>query len=73
MSEKLQEILNIAYEQGHLTNEQFAMFMQSVLISENGYVLDTGSNIQVNAEVVLRLTEKIKKHPNIWKLFFMVA
>ena len=27
----------------------------------------------VNAEVALRLVEKIKKHPILWKHFFMVA
>lgn len=73
MSVKSQEILNIAYEHGYITNEQFTIFMQDMLISENGYVLDTGSNLQVNAEVALRLAEKIKKHPLLWKLFFMVA
>lgn len=73
MSGKSEEILNIAYEHGYISNEQFTIFMQDMLISENGYVLDTGSNLQVNAEVVLRLSEKIKKHPLLWKLFFMVA
>ena len=42
-------------------------------ISEDGYVLDTGNFENVNAEVALRLAEKIKKHPILWKMFFMVA
>ena len=37
------------------------------------YVLDTGNYENVNAEVTLKLAEKIKRHPKLWKLFFMVA
>ena len=45
----------------------------SLYLSRNGYVIDTGNWENVNAEVALRLAEQIKKHPIIWKLFFMVA
>ena len=47
--------------------------VKNLLISENGYVLDTGNWENVNAKVALRLVEKIKKHPILWKHFFMVA
>ena len=47
--------------------------MHRLLISEDGYVIDTGNYKNVNAEVALRLAEKIKKHPKLWKWFFMVV
>ena len=51
----------------------FSLLIQDMTISENGYVIDIGNWENVNAEVTLRLTEQIKKHPIIWKLFFMIA
>lgn len=51
----------------------FSVLIQRMTISEDGYVLDTGNFKNVNAEVALRLAEKIKKHPILWKMFFMVA
>ena len=47
--------------------------MRSFLVSENGYVLDTGTNAQVNAEIALRLEKNIKEHKRLWKKLFMVA
>lgn len=67
------KILNKAYQQGWLNGYDFSLFVQDITISENGYVIDTGNWENVNAEVALRLAEQIKKHPIIWKLFFMVA
>lgn len=67
------EILNKAYQQGWLSGFDFSLLIQDMTISENGYVIDTGNWENVNAEVALRLSEQIKKHPIIWKLFFMVA
>ena len=32
-----------------------------------------GNYENVNAEVALTLAEKIKRHPKLWKWFFMVA
>lgn len=66
-------MLNKAYNQGYLSGFDFSIFIQDALISENGYVIDTGNWENVNAEVALRLAENIKKHPILWKLFFMVA
>ena len=73
MTDKGKKILNKAYQQGWLSGFDFSIFIQDATISEGGYVLDTGNWENVNAEVALRLTEQIKKHPIIWKLFFMVA
>lgn len=68
-----EQILDKAYEQGWLSGFDFSVLMHRLLVSENGYVLDTGNYENVNAEVALRLAEKIKKHPKLWEWFFMVA
>lgn len=73
MTDSVKEILNKAYQQGWLSGFDFSLLIQDMTISENGYVIDTGNWENVNAEVALRLAEQIKKHPIIWKLFFMVA
>lgn len=67
------ELLNKAYEQGWLSGIDFSILIQNFLVSEDRYVLDTGNYENVNAEVALRLAEKIKKHPKLWEWFFMVA
>lgn len=66
-------ILKKAYQQGWLYGFDFSIFIQDIAISENGYVIDTGNWENVNAEVVIRLAERIKRHPILWKLFFMIA
>lgn len=72
-AQKTSDILNNAEIQGYLNGFEFSILLQKLLISENGYVIDTGNWENVNAEVALRLVEKIKKHPLLWKHFFMVA
>lgn len=67
------ELLDKAYKQGWLSGFDFSVLIQDLLISEGGYVLDTGNYENVNAEVALRLAKKIKRHPKLWKIFFMVA
>lgn len=67
------EILDKAYDHGWLSGFDFSVLMHRLLVSENGYVIDTGNWENVNAEVALRLAEKIKRHPKIWEWFFMVA
>ena len=67
------EILDKAYEQGWLSGFDFSVLMHRLLVSENGYVINTGTYKNANAEVALRLAEKIKRHPKSWKWFFMVA
>ena len=71
--QKTSDILDKAKTQGYLNGFEFSILIQKLLISENGYVIDTGNWENANAEVALRLVEKIKKHPILWKLFFMVA
>ena len=73
MTDSRKEILNKAYKQGWLGCFDFSLLIQDMTISENGYVIGTGNWENVNAEIALRLAEQIKKHPIIWKLFFMVA
>lgn len=73
MTDKGKEILDKAYQQGYLSGFDFSLLIQDMTISENGYVLGTGNWENVNAEVALRLAEQIKKHPILWKLFFMLA
>lgn len=73
MRNQSKELLQKAYNQGWLSGFDFSTLIQDLLISENGYVIDTGNWENVNAEVALRLAEKIKKHPLIWKLLFMVV
>ena len=67
------ELLDKSYNEGILKEMDFSILMQNLLISEGEYVIDVGNNWQVNAVVALRLKEKIKKHPLLWKWFFMVA
>ena len=67
------EILNKAHKQGWLSGFDFSLLIQDMIIFENGYVIDTGNWENVNAEVALRLAKRIKKHPIIWKLFFMIT
>ena len=66
-------ILSKADQQGWLDGLDFSIFIQDITISENGYVIDVGNWENVNAEVALGLAEKIKRHPILWKLFFMIA
>lgn len=73
MTDRGKEILKKGYQQGWLSGLDFSLLIQDMTISENGYVIDTGNWENVNAEVALRLAEQIKKHPILWKLFFMIA
>lgn len=73
MTERGKAILNKAYKQGWLNGFDFSLFIHDIVISENGYILDTGNWENVNAEVVLRLAERVKKHPIIWNILFRIA
>lgn len=73
MTNEAKELIYKAKQQGWLSGFDFSVLMQSLLVSEHGYVLDTGNYENVNAEVALRLARNIEKHPSIWKLLFMVA
>lgn len=52
---------------------EYMLQIQDLLISENGWVIDTGNYQQVNTEILCRLKEKIRCHPYLWKWFFMIA
>ena len=67
------KILKRAEEQRWLSGFDFSILMHDLLISKNGYVIDTGNWENVNAEVALELWWRVKRHPVLWKLFFMVA
>lgn len=71
--EIIEELKHKADEKGSLTAAEFSFLMECLLVSENGYVLDTGNSYQVWAEIALRIIKKIKKHPKLWEWLFMVA
>lgn len=71
--QEYKELLGKAYSQGWLSGFDFSILIQNMTISKDGYVIDTGNWENANAEVALRLAENIKKHPILWKMFFMVA
>lgn len=61
---------------GHNTNEeylQFSRFIQNLFISKHGWVVDTGNFQTVNFALMQSIYYKVKKHPWLWKLFFMIA
>lgn len=73
MTDGAKELLQKAKQQGWLSGFDFSILIQRLLVSEHGYVMDTGNWENANAEVALRLARNIEKHPLLWKLFFMVA
>lgn len=66
---------NKAYEEQDVFDEYltFSVFFQNCFISEDGWIVDTGNFRTVNRILIQKVAEKIKKHPWIWKKFFMVA
>ena len=71
--EEVKNKLDKAYEQGWLSGFDFSVLMAELLVSEHGYMIPTGNYENVNAEIALRLAEKIRRHPKLWEWFFMVA
>lgn len=67
------EILAKTEKQNFLNGLDFSVAIQDLLISEGGWVIDTGNYENANAECLIRLMNKIEKHPYLWKLFFMIA
>ena len=72
MADRKREILNKAKVQGWLSGFDFSVLMHELLVPPNGYVIDTGNWENVNAEVALRIVKKIRRHPLLWKWFFMI-
>lgn len=58
--------------QNFLTGFEFSIFMQSLLIQDRHYVIDTGNYKNANRACAEILLCKIKKHPFIWKHFFTI-
>ena len=73
MRDSKEIILKRADREGWLSGFDFSVLMQEFLVSEDGYVIDTGNYENVNAEIALRLAKKIEKHPKLWEWFFMGA
>lgn len=57
---------------GYINGYDFSVIMQDLLIPDGDYVIDTGNWENVNYACVYRLIKRIKKHPLIWRLFFMI-
>lgn len=57
---------------GYIDGYDFSIIMQDLLIPDGDYVIDTGNWENVNYVCAYGLIERIKKHPLIWKLFFMI-
>lgn len=72
MADKKREILNKAKVQGWMSGYDFSVLMQELLVSPNAYVIDTGNWQNVNAAVAQILVQRIRRHPLLWKLFFMI-
>ena len=66
------EILNKAKVQGCLSGFDFSVLMQELLVSPDAYVIDTGNWENVNAAVAQLLVQRIRRHPLLWKWFFMI-
>lgn len=52
---------------------EFSAFIHELLISEGGYVIEVGDCRNTNYICAHELLKRVKKHPLIWKLFFMIA
>ena len=70
---RINEICDKARSKGWLNGFDFSILIQELTIPEGGWIIDTGNFENVNAEVALRLIDRIRRHPIIWKKFFMVA
>ena len=71
--DEITKLLKKAESQTYLSGFDFAILMQEFLVSPTGYVMDVGNWENVNREIALMLFQRIKKHPHLWKWFFMVA
>ena len=71
-TEMIEQKINKAKKTGFLNGFDFSVLMQQLLISKDGYVIDTGNYENVNAVIADRLVNKIKKHPILWR-FFMIG
>ena len=72
MADRKQEILNKTKVQGWLSGFDFSVLMQELLVSPNAYVIHIGNWENANAAVAQLLVQRIRRHPLLWKLFFVI-
>lgn len=72
MTERGRKVLNKAKVQGWLSGYDFSVLIQELVVPPNAYVIDTGNWQNVNAAVAQILAQRIRRHPLLWKWFFMV-
>lgn len=58
-------------DHAYLTGKEFSIFMQNLLVQDGHYVIDVGNWEDVNLACARILLRQIKKHPFIWKHFFI--
>ena len=51
---------------------ELSILIQSLFISDNGYVIDTGNFQTANYAILRRIVTNVKKHPKLWKKFMVV-
>ena len=78
--EDAEELLNVEIENkiepkqvGWIDRFDFSIFMQNLLVSKDGYIMDTGNWENANYVCAHSLLYRIKRHPWIWKWFFMIG
>lgn len=76
--ERFNEVYNgkhEAYSSESWLNEYcaFSCFIQNLFISDGGYIMDTGNFQAANYVMMDMIVNRIKKHPLLWKIFFMIA
>ena len=72
MADIKREIMNKAKVQGWLSGYDFSVLIQDLVVPPNDYVIDTGNWENVNAAVAQILVQRIRRHPLLWKWFFMI-
>lgn len=72
MTKSGREILNKAKVQGWLSGFDFSVLMHELLVPPNGYIMGTGNWENVNAVAAQLLAQRIRRHPLLWKWFFMI-
>lgn len=72
MADRKQEILNKAKVQGWLNGFDFSVLMHELLVPPNGYIMSTGNWKNANAVAAQLLAQRIRRHPLLWKWFFMI-
>lgn len=50
---------------------KFSQFIQRIFLKPDSYITDTGNFETANLALIPIIFKKIKKHPLIWKMFFM--